>query len=75
MVSVTHWFTEEPMKHSRRKRISRLPHRIVTTVGDLVAAAYESAHGSGSRRLEEAAQLLTQSPLARSLSRPVVVTR
>ena len=63
------------MKHSRRKKISQLPRRIVTTVGDLVAAAYESAQGSGSRRLEQAAQLLTESPLARSLSRPVVVTR
>jgi hypothetical protein len=60
---------------SRRKKISQLPRRVVTTVGDLVAAAYECAHGSGKRRLEEAAQLLTESPLARSLSRPVIVTR
>jgi hypothetical protein len=75
MVTVTHSRpAEDPMK-TRHKRLSRLPHRIVTTVGDLVAAAYETAHGSGSRRLEEAAQLLTRSPLARSLSRPVVVTR
>jgi len=63
------------MTHSRPKRITRLPHRIVTTVGDLVAAAYECAQGSGRRRLDAAAQLLTESPLARSLSRPVVVTR
>ena len=63
------------MKRSRRKKISQLPRHIVTTVGDLVSAAYECAHGSGTRRMEEAAQLLTRSPLARSLSRPVVVTR
>ncbi|HET7752807.1 MAG TPA: hypothetical protein VFK85_02770 [Anaeromyxobacteraceae bacterium] len=63
------------MKHPRRKKLSHLPRHIATTVGDLVAAAYECAHGSGSRRLEEAAQLLTESPLARSLSRPVVVVR
>jgi hypothetical protein len=63
------------MKNARRKKITRLPRHIATTVGDLVAAAYECAHGSGVRRLEEAADLLTRSPLARSLSRPVVFTR
>ena len=63
------------MKRSRMRKVARLPHRIVTTVGDLVAAAYDCAHGSGTRRLEEAADLLTRSPLARSLSRPVVFTR
>ena len=63
------------MKHARRKKLSQLPRHVVTTVGDLVAAAYECAHGSGRRRLEEAAQLLTAPPLAHSLSRRVVVVR
>jgi hypothetical protein len=62
------------MKRSRPKKISQLPRHVVTTVGDLVAAAYECAQGSGTRRLEEAAKLLTESPLARALSRPVIVT-
>ncbi len=52
-----------------RKRASRRRGvRVVTTLGDLVAAAYEAAPGFGAERLERARLLLTRSPLARALS-------
>ncbi len=44
------------------------PRRLVTTIGDLVSAAYEAVPGIGDQRLERALRLLTRSPLARHLS-------
>ena len=57
-------------KTTRRQQLARFPRRIATTLGDLIAAAYEAA-GPGQARPDRAARLLTSSPLARSLSRPV----
>jgi len=53
----------------RRNTVARLPRKIVTTLGDLIAAAYEVADGFGAQREERAAVLLTASPLARRMSR------
>jgi hypothetical protein len=44
------------------------PRRLVTTLGDLISAAYEAAPGLGHQRLEQALTLLTRSPLARHIS-------
>jgi hypothetical protein len=55
------------MKNRKRESRRRVV-RVVTTLGDLVAAAYEAAPGFGVERLERARLLLTQSPLARALS-------
>jgi hypothetical protein len=41
---------------------------VVTTLGDLVAAAYEAVPGLGRDRLVGALRLLTRSPLARSVT-------
>lgn len=56
------------MRKSRRKTVAQFPKHVVTTLGDLIAAAYEAADGFGSQRLERAAKLLTSSPLARRMS-------
>jgi hypothetical protein len=56
------------------RRTARFPHRVVTTLGDLIVAAYEAA-GSGPARLDRAARILTESPLARSMSRHVEFVR
>jgi hypothetical protein len=52
--------------NDRRRRAA--PRRLVTTIGDLISAAYEAVPGIGDQRLERALRLLTQSPLARHLS-------
>jgi hypothetical protein len=46
-----------------------------TTLGDLIAAAYDVSEGTGRRRAERAARLLTDSPLARRCSRRVLFVR
>ncbi len=46
----------------------RDPRRFVTTLGDLVSAAYDAVPGFGRQRLKGALVLLTRSPLARSIS-------
>jgi hypothetical protein len=51
------------------------PRRLVTTLGELIAAAYETAPGLGAQRLERALTLLTRSPLARHMSPHVVFVR
>lgn len=58
------------MKTTTRKRtVRRLsPRRLVTTLGELVSAAYDVADGLGEKRLETARLLLTRSPLARAMS-------
>ena len=63
------------MKTRRRISVTKLPKRIVTTIGDLVSAAYEAADGFGAERLDHAAEILTRSPLARRLSRHLQFVR
>jgi hypothetical protein len=52
-----------------------MPKRVVTTLGDLIAAAYEAADGLGLQKIERAAEILTASPLARRMSRHVQFVR
>jgi hypothetical protein len=59
----------------KRMAVVRLPKRIVTTLGDLISAAYEAAEGFGPQREERAAVLLSQSPLARRLNRQLRFVR
>ena len=63
------------MKARRRMAVAKLPKRIVTTIGDLVSAAYDAADGFGNERLDRAAEILTESPLARRLSRQLQFVR
>ncbi len=51
------------------------PRRLVTTLGELIAAAYEAVPGMGTQRVERALTLLTQSPLARHISPHVEFVR
>lgn len=54
--------------HRGSKRSKRsAPRRLVTTLGDLISAAYEVAPGIGAQRIERALTLLTRSPLARHM--------
>ena len=48
---------------------------LVTTLGDLISAAYEAVPGIGTQRLERALTLLTRSPLARHISPHVEFVR
>jgi hypothetical protein len=50
------------------RKAARFHRRVVTTLGDLIAAAYEAA-GPGQERLDRAAQILTRSPLAKAMNR------
>ena len=52
----------------RRTAKKSATRHFVTTIGDLVSAAYEVVPGFGDQRLERALRLLTRSPLARHLS-------
>lgn len=56
-------------KTSRREAVARFPRKVVTTLGDLISAAYEAADGFGSQKLERAAVLLSSSELARRMNR------
>ena len=51
------------------------PHRLVTTLGDVISAAYEAVPGAGRQRVERALALLTRSPLARHMSPHVKFVR
>lgn len=55
------------MKNTRRPTRKSAPRRLVTTIGDLISAAYEAAPGMGGERLEQALRLLTRSSLARAI--------
>lgn len=44
------------------------PRRLVTTLGELISAAYDAVPGMGTQRAERALTLLTRSPLARHMS-------
>jgi hypothetical protein len=57
--------------HSTR----RSPRAMVTTIGELISAAYETVPGAGAQKLERALKLLTRSPLARQLHPHVVFVR
>jgi len=63
------------MSKSRPKPAARLPGRLVTTLGDLICAAYEAAEGFGRQRTERAAVILSAPPLARRLSRQLRFVR
>jgi len=58
-----------------RYRPTRMPKHIVTTLGDLISAAYDAADGFGKQRLDRAAAILTATPLARRLSRQLQFVR
>jgi hypothetical protein len=61
---------------SDRKDAKRpAPRRLVTTLGELISAAYEVVPGFGPQRVERARALLTRSPLARHLSPHVEFVR
>jgi hypothetical protein len=63
-------------KNRRRTPSKRgTPRRLVTTLGDLISAAYEAVPGIGSQRIERALRLLTRSPLARHISPHVEFVR
>jgi hypothetical protein len=49
--------------------------RLVTTLGDLISAAYDAAPGFGAQRIERALTILTRSPLARHMSPHVEFVR
>ena len=65
------------MKASRRRQPEKrtAPRRLVTTLGELISAAYEAVPGMGDQRLERALELLTRSPLARHMSPHVEFVR
>jgi hypothetical protein len=62
------------MKTRRHATATRLPKKIVTTLGELIAAAYGVTAGSGLQRAERAAVLLETS-VARRCSRQLRFTR
>lgn len=62
--------TSTPARTSRS-----VPHAVVTTLGDLISAAYDAVPGAGAQRLERALALLTRSPLARQLHPQLQFTR
>lgn len=55
--------TQRGPKRSKRA----VPRRLVTTLGELISAAYDAAPGMGTQRIERALTLLTRSPLARHM--------
>lgn len=64
--------------HVRRRRSpksSNVSRRLVTTLGELICAAYEAVPGIGDQRLERALELLERSPLARKISPHVEFVR
>ena len=63
------------VRRRRSSRSSNVSHRLVTTLGELISAAYEAVPGIGDQRLERALQLLERSPLARSINPHVEFVR
>lgn len=59
----------------RRSTKNAAPRRLVTTLGDLISAAYDAVPGMGTQRIERALTLLTRSPLARHISPHVEFVR
>ena len=60
---------------TRHPKPSKIPRALVTTLGDLISAAYEAVPGAPAQRLELALQLLTRSRLARQLNPHVEFVR
>ena len=52
----------------RTTRNAPSPRALVTTLGDLISAAYEAVPGAPAQKLEQALALLTRPALARQLS-------
>ena len=65
----------KPKRHGTKSSKRSAPRRLVTTLGDLISAAYETAPGFGTQRIERALTLLTRSPLARHISPHVEFVR
>jgi hypothetical protein len=63
------------MKTPRHATSTRRSKKIVTTLGELIAAAYGAADGDSQQRQERAAMLLTESSLARGFSRRLLFVR
>ncbi len=63
------------MKHRDSTKSARPRKRFVTTLGDVISAAYEAVPGIGDKKLERALTLLTRSPLARHMSPHVEFVR
>jgi hypothetical protein len=66
------------MRASDRRRNRRKPNpsrRLVTTLGELISAAYEAVPGIGEARRQQALALLTRSPLARHMNPHVEFVR
>jgi hypothetical protein len=62
-------------KANRRRSRHAAPRRLVTTLGELISAAYDAVPGMGTQRIERALTLLTRSPLARHISPHVEFVR
>jgi hypothetical protein len=60
---------------NRRRSTQVAPRRLVTTLGELISAAYDAVPGMGTQRIERALTLLTRSPLARHISPHVEFVR
>ena len=63
------------MKTPRLSAQTRLSKKIATTLGDLIAAAFDASEGFGSQRTERAAILLAQASRARRCSRQLQFVR
>jgi hypothetical protein len=63
------------MTHRNGNKLGKTKLRFVTTLGDVISAAYDAAPGFGNRKLEQALTLLTRSPLARQMSPHVEFVR
>lgn len=58
-----------------RDRSKKTKKRFVTTLGDVISAAYEAVPGMGDKKLERTLKLLTRSPLARQMTPHVEFVR
>jgi hypothetical protein len=63
------------MKERSHAAASSSSSTTATTLGDLIAAAYDVSEGSGLQRAEHAARLLTRSSLARRCNRRIRFVR
>jgi len=63
------------MRHISSTKAAKGRKRFVTTLGDVISAAYEAAPGFGERKLRLALTLLTRSPLARHMTPHVEFVR
>jgi len=58
-----------------KRKSTRITTRIATTIGELLAAAWEAAPGLGLARAQRVAVLLAVSPIAHRASRPIQFDR